>query len=61
MRRCELEMQLFIDKGRGKPAARPAQDVVEVVRNGKRSQEVALFFGWELLDSIDAVKKAFNL
>ena len=39
----------------------PYQDVVEVVRNGKRSQEVALFFGWELLDSIDAVKKAFNL
>ena len=45
----------------GHVGRRPYQDVVEVVRNGKRRQEVALFFGWELLDSIDAVKKAFDL
>ena len=45
----------------GHVGRRPYQDVVEVVRNGKRRQEVALFFGWELLDSVDAVEKAFNL
>ena len=45
----------------GHVGRRPYQDVVEVVRNGKRCQEVALFFGWELLDSVDAVEKAFDL
>ena len=31
------------------------------MRNGKKTQEYVQFFGWELLDSVDAVKEAFGL
>lgn len=45
----------------GHVGRKPYQDVVEIVRHGKKSQEIAQFFGWELLDAVDTVKSAFNL
>lgn len=45
----------------GHVGRRPYQDVVDIVRHGRRSQEVVQFFGWELLDSVERVKEAFDL
>lgn len=45
----------------GHVGRKPYKDFVEVVRNGKKTQEVAQFFGWELLDAVPAVKAAFGL
>ena len=45
----------------GHVGRKPYQDVVEIVRHGKKSQEIVQFFGWELLDSVDRVKEAFDL
>lgn len=45
----------------GHVGRKPYQDVVEIIRHGKKSQEIAQFFGWELLDAVDTVQSAFNL
>ena len=39
----------------------PYKESVTMVRNGKKYQEYVQFFGWELLDSVDMIKAAFNL
>jgi S-adenosylmethionine synthetase len=39
----------------------PYKESVTMVRNGVRTQEYVQFFGWELLDSVDMIKEAFNL
>lgn len=45
----------------GHVGRKPYRDYVDIVRNGKKTQEFVQFFGWELLDAVDDVKKAFNL
>lgn len=40
---------------------KPYKESVTIMRNGKKTQEYVQFFGWELLDSVDAVKEAFGL
>ena len=45
----------------GHVGRKPYKDVVEIRRHGKASQEVVQFFGWELLDSVDIIKKEFGL
>ena len=37
------------------------EESVTMIRNGVRTQEYVQFFGWELLDSVDMIKEAFNL
>jgi len=39
----------------------PYKKEVEIVRNGKKITKEIQFFGWELLDSIDKCRVAFNL
>ena len=39
----------------------PYKASVTIRRNGKDVQELVQFFGWELLDSVDMIKEAFNL
>ena len=36
-------------------------ETVELIRDGKTVKEEITFFGWEKLDMIEPVKKAFNL
>ena len=45
----------------GHVGRKPYQEFVEVYRGGVKTQEVAQFFGWELLDSVGIIKKEFNL
>lgn len=45
----------------GHVGRKPYQDFVEVIRDGKKTQEFVQFFGWETLDSVDMIKKAFGL
>ncbi len=45
----------------GHVGRKPYKAEVELVRHGVRSRETVQFFGWELLDSVDQVKKAFGL
>ena len=39
----------------------PYKAEVEIVRHGVKSKETVQFFGWELLDSVDTIKNAFEL
>ena len=39
----------------------PYRDKVQVTRNGQLVEEEVQFFGWELLDYVDPIKRAFNL
>ena len=39
----------------------PYKASVAIRRDGKFVQELVQFFGWELLDSVDMIKAAFNL
>ena len=39
----------------------PYKASVAIRRDGKYVQELVQFFGWELLDSVDMIKAAFNL
>ncbi|MCQ2145893.1 MAG: methionine adenosyltransferase [Bacteroidales bacterium] len=39
----------------------PYVKVLKLVRDGKEVEKPVQFFGWELLDSVDKVKEAFNL
>ena len=45
----------------GHVGRKPYKDFVTVIRHGKKSQELVQFFGWELLDAVDDVRKAFGL
>lgn len=45
----------------GHVGRKPYKDFVEIRRGGVKTQEFVQFFGWELLDSVDMIKKAFNL
>ena len=45
----------------GHVGRKPYQEFVEVYRGGVKTQEIVQFFGWELLDSVDTIKKEFNL
>ncbi|MCD8312871.1 MAG: methionine adenosyltransferase [Bacteroidales bacterium] len=44
----------------GHMGRRPYKAYVDIVRAGKKTQELVQFFGWELLDSVDAIKSAFG-
>ena len=39
----------------------PYKKEVEVIENGQPVTKEVQFFGWELLDRVDDIKKAFNL
>ncbi len=39
----------------------PYTETVKLIRGGKEVEETIQFFGWELLDSVDTIKKAFAL
>jgi len=39
----------------------PYKEMVTVYENGKATEKEVQFFGWELLDSVEMVKKAFGL
>ena len=45
----------------GHVGRKPYKEAVTVIRNGKKEQKLCQFFGWELLDSVDSIKKAFGL
>ena len=45
----------------GHVGRKPYRDFVEIRRGGVKTQEFVQFFGWELLDSVDMIKKAFGL
>ena len=45
----------------GHVGRKPYKDFVEIRRGGTRSQEFVQFFGWELLDATDMIRKEFNL
>ena len=45
----------------GHVGRKPFKEFVEVIRDGKKTQEFVQFFGWELLDSVDMIRKEFNL
>jgi len=39
----------------------PYKKLVKLVRNGQETEKEIQFFGWELLDSVNAIKEAFSL
>lgn len=39
---------------------KPYRQTVKLIRNGKEAEQEIQFFGWELLDSIDIIKKSFR-
>ncbi len=45
----------------GHVGRKPYKDYVDIVRHGRKSQELVQFFGWELLDAVDMVKESFGL
>ena len=45
----------------GHVGRKPYKETVTMLRHGKKSVELVQFFGWELLDSVDLVKKSFGL
>ena len=45
----------------GHVGRKPYQDFVDVYRGGVKTREVAQFFGWELLDSVEMIRKDFHL
>lgn len=44
----------------GHVGRKPYTEKVSLIRNGEAVEKEIQFFGWELLDSVDAVKKAFG-
>ena len=40
---------------------KPYRKAVKLIREGKEVEKVLQFFGWELLDAVDDVKKAFGI
>ena len=45
----------------GHVGRKPYKATVTLIRHGVKTQEYVQFFGWELLDSVDMIKKEFNL
>ena len=45
----------------GHVGRKPYQDFVDVYRGGVKTREVAQFVGWELLDSVEMIRKDFHL
>src|SRR5574344_1105623 len=45
----------------GHMGRKPYKQLVKVIRNGHETEKLIQFFGWELLDSVDIVKKEFEL
>ncbi len=45
----------------GHVGRKPYLDYVEICRHGRKSQEYVQFFGWELLDSVERIRKEFGL
>lgn len=45
----------------GHVGRKPYKESVTMIRHGKKSVELVQFFGWELLDSVELIKKAFGL
>lgn len=45
----------------GHVGRKPYKEEVIIFRNGAETKELVQFFGWELLDSVDKIKKAFGL
>jgi len=45
----------------GHMGRKPYRQMVKVIRNGKEAEESVQFFGWELLDSVDIVRKEFGI
>ncbi len=45
----------------GHVGRKPYKDFVEIRRKGVKTQEFVQFFGWELLDSVDMIRKEFGL
>jgi S-adenosylmethionine synthetase len=45
----------------GHVGRKPYKETVQIIRNGKKEHKLVQFFGWELLDSVETIKKAFNL
>ena len=45
----------------GHVGRKPYKASVTMMRHGVKSQELVQFFGWELLDSVDIIKKEFGL
>lgn len=44
----------------GHVGRKPYTKIVKVIRDGKEVEKTLQFFGWELLDSVDKVRKAFG-
>ena len=45
----------------GHVGRKPYKEYVTLMRGGKKVEEFVQFFGWELLDEVDRIRKAFNL
>lgn len=45
----------------GHVGRKPYKATVTMIHHGVKTQEYVQFFGWELLDSVDMIKKAFGL
>lgn len=45
----------------GHVGRKPYKESVELIRNNKKEYRLVQFFGWELLDSVELVKKSFGL
>lgn len=45
----------------GHVGRKPYKEKVSIIRNGVEKEELVQFFGWELLDSVDKIKEAFQL
>ncbi len=45
----------------GHMGRKPYTKAMELIRDGKKVNKLVQFFGWELLDSVDMIKKAFEL
>ena len=45
----------------GHMGRKPYTKAMDLIRDGKKVNKLVQFFGWELLDSVDQIKKAFEL
>lgn len=44
----------------GHVGRKPYKEFVDIIRHGKKTQELVQFFGWELLDSVEMIQKVFG-
>lgn len=45
----------------GHVGRKPYKEYVDIVRHGEKSRELVQFFGWEMLDAVEDVRKAFGI